>query len=119
MTRKPLALAAITTATRLLAPVPHADKQADAMDVMEGCLEFVDHDGAQGAQIIAHSAARDCLGYLRRTMGKASEDMVPFEEAYASTDWSAYERMPMFPFANRMNAYNTYLLMEQEGLRGK
>jgi len=27
--------------------------------------------------------------------------------------------MPMFQFANRMNAYNTYLLMEQEGLRGK
>lgn len=62
---------------------------------------------------------RDYLGYLRSTMGKASEEMVPFEEAYASTDWSAWAHMPMFPFANRMNAYNTYLLMEQEGLRGK
>ncbi|MCY1541859.1 hypothetical protein D9M68_775680 [compost metagenome] len=62
---------------------------------------------------------RDYLGYLRSTMGKASEEMVPFEEAYASTNWSAWENMPMFQFANRMNAYNTYLLMEQEGLRGK
>ncbi|HSV47886.1 MAG TPA: MBL fold metallo-hydrolase [Ramlibacter sp.] len=62
---------------------------------------------------------RDYLGYLRSTMGKASNEMVPFEEAYASTDWSAWEHMPMFPFANRMNAYNTYLLMEQEGLKGK
>jgi len=25
--------------------------------------------------------------------------------------------MPMFQFANRMNAYNTYLLMEQEGMK--
>lgn len=62
---------------------------------------------------------RDYLGHLRRTMGQASSDMQPFDEAYAQTDWSAYEHMPMFPFANRMNAYNTYLLMEQEGMRGK
>jgi glyoxylase-like metal-dependent hydrolase (beta-lactamase superfamily II) len=62
---------------------------------------------------------RDYLNYLRKTMGQASQDMVPFEEAYSRTDWSAYEHMPMFPFANRMNAYNTYLLMEQEGMPGR
>jgi hypothetical protein len=33
-------------------------------------------------------------------------------------DWSACVSVPMFKFANRMNAYNTYLLMEQEGLKG-
>jgi hypothetical protein len=27
--------------------------------------------------------------------------------------------MPMFRFANRMNAYNTYLLMEKESLGGR
>ena len=41
----PLALAAFTAATLLLAPAAHADKQADAVDVMEGYLEFVDYGG--------------------------------------------------------------------------
>ncbi len=40
-----LALAALTAATLLLAPAAHADKQADAVDVMEGYLEFVDYGG--------------------------------------------------------------------------
>lgn len=62
---------------------------------------------------------RDYLGYLRKTMGQAAQDMVSFDEAYQRTDWSAFEQMPMFQFANRMNAYNTYLLMEQEGLTGR
>lgn len=60
---------------------------------------------------------RGYLGYLRKTMGQATQDMQPFEEAYKATDWSTYEHMPMFQFANRMNAYNTYLLMEQEGMK--
>ncbi len=58
---------------------------------------------------------RDYLAYLRATMGRAARDMTPFEEAYAATDWSAYEALPLFKVANRMNAYNTYLLMEHEG----
>lgn len=62
---------------------------------------------------------RDYLNYLRTTMGRAAKDLVPFEEAYSSTDWSTFEPMPMFRFANRMNAYNTYLLMEEESLRGR
>ena len=40
-----LALAAFTAAGLLLAPAAHADKQADAVDVMEGYLEFVDYGG--------------------------------------------------------------------------
>jgi len=59
---------------------------------------------------------RDYLKHLRSTMARAVEDFVPFEEAYATTDWSAFEATPMFNFANRMNAYNTYLLLEQESL---
>jgi len=47
-------------------------------------------------------------------MGKAAADMVPFEEAYRQTDWRRFENLPLFKSANRMNAYNTYLLMEQE-----
>ncbi len=62
---------------------------------------------------------RDYLRHLRSTMARAVEDFVPFEEAYAATDWSAFEHTPMFNFANRMNAYNTYLLLEEEALRQK
>lgn len=56
---------------------------------------------------------RDYLQFLRDTMGRAAADMQPFDEAYAGTDWRAYEHLPLFKAANRMNAYNTYLLMER------
>ena len=58
---------------------------------------------------------RDYLAYLRKTMGAAARDMEPFEEAYKRTDWSRFETLPLFGAANRINAYNTYLLMEREG----
>jgi glyoxylase-like metal-dependent hydrolase (beta-lactamase superfamily II) len=57
---------------------------------------------------------RDYLIFLREAMGRAAKDMEPFESAYTSTDWSKFEKMPLFKSANRMNAYNTYLLMEHE-----
>ena len=57
---------------------------------------------------------RDYLVYLRKTMGKAALDMTPFNEAYKATDWSQFEHLPLFNAANRMNAYNTYLLMEHD-----
>ncbi len=58
---------------------------------------------------------RDYLQYLRERMGRAAAEMEPFDEAYARTDWSAFEHLPLFRAANRINAYNTYLLMEQQG----
>ena len=57
---------------------------------------------------------RDYLVYLRARMGKAVEDFVPFEEAYAKTDWSRFAKVPAFDAANHVNAYGTYLLMERE-----
>jgi glyoxylase-like metal-dependent hydrolase (beta-lactamase superfamily II) len=51
----------------------------------------------------------DYLTYLRSTMGKAVNDMELFDEAYAATDWSRFDKLPLFRVANRMNAYNTYL----------
>ena len=57
---------------------------------------------------------RDYLAYLRQTMGEAARNMEPFEEVYARTDWSRFAKLPLFGAANRINAYNTYLLMEQE-----
>lgn len=57
---------------------------------------------------------RDYLIYLRTTMGQAAKNLEPFEEAYKATDWSPFEHLPLFRVANRMNAYNTYLLLEHE-----
>lgn len=57
---------------------------------------------------------RDYLQYLREQMGQAARDLIPFEEAYEKTDWSKYASLPAFNDANRVNAYNQYLRMEQE-----
>jgi len=57
---------------------------------------------------------RDYLSYLRESMGRAARELEPFEDAYRKTDWSRFEKLPLFQAANRMNAYNTYLLMEHE-----
>ena len=59
---------------------------------------------------------REYLIYLRERMGAAVQEFVPFEEAYAETDWSRFSHLPAFNAANRRNAYNTYLLMEREAL---
>ena len=58
---------------------------------------------------------RDYLAYLRETMGRAARNLEPFDDAYAAADWSRFEQLPLFRAANRMNAYNTYLLMERAG----
>jgi len=57
---------------------------------------------------------RDYLVHLRATMGEAARNLEPFEDAYQAADWSRFEKLPLFRVANRMNAYNTYLLMEHE-----
>jgi len=59
---------------------------------------------------------REYLLYLRQTMGEAARNLVPFDEAYAAADWSRFEEIPAFQAANRINAYGTYLGMEQEVL---
>jgi glyoxylase-like metal-dependent hydrolase (beta-lactamase superfamily II) len=56
---------------------------------------------------------RDYLLHLRQSMGEAARNLEPFDEAYARADWSRFQHLPLFQAANRMNAYNTYLLMEQ------
>ena len=57
---------------------------------------------------------REYLIYLRTTMGQAAKNLEPFDEAYKATDWTGFEHLPLFRVANRMNAYNTYLLLEHE-----
>jgi glyoxylase-like metal-dependent hydrolase (beta-lactamase superfamily II) len=58
---------------------------------------------------------RDYLAFLRAQMGEAARELVPFEEAYEAVDWSRYRDLPAFEEANRVNAYNQYLRLEQEG----
>ena len=59
-------------------------------------------------------STRDYLVYLRSVMGPAARNLEPFEDAYLAADWSRFESLPLFGVANRMNAFNTYLLMERE-----
>ncbi|TAL83343.1 MAG: MBL fold metallo-hydrolase [Rhodanobacter sp.] len=59
---------------------------------------------------------RDYLVFLRQQMGLAVQNFVPFDDAYKHVDWSRFEAEPTFNAANRRNAYNVYLQMEQESL---
>jgi glyoxylase-like metal-dependent hydrolase (beta-lactamase superfamily II) len=52
------------------------------------------------------------LLFLRAAMGQAVDQLVPFSEAYAATDWTGFEELPAFAEANRRNAYSVYLEME-------
>lgn len=52
------------------------------------------------------------LLFLRAAMGQAVDQLVPFSEAYAVTDWTGFEDLPAFAGANRRNAYSVYLEME-------
>lgn len=60
----------------------------------------------------ALSFTRDYLTFLHDSMNEAVENLVPFDEAYKSLDWSRYENLPAF-VANRVNAYYVYLKLEE------
>lgn len=74
------------------------------------------HGSSSSTPVEDLKLTRDYLKFVRQAMGKAVKDFVPFDEAYEKTDWSQFSRLPAFLDANRANAYNTYLLMEREGL---
>lgn len=74
------------------------------------------HGAASSTPVADLKLTRDYLIFVRQAMGKAVQDFVPFDEAYAQTDWSRFSKLPAFLDANRANAYNTYLLMERESL---
>jgi glyoxylase-like metal-dependent hydrolase (beta-lactamase superfamily II) len=71
--------------------------------------------GEASTQAVSDMAlTRAYLTHLRTSMAKAAKNMDPFDQAYDNTDWSAFEKVPLFGVLNRVNAYNTYLLMERE-----
>lgn len=53
------------------------------------------------------------LSLLKNKMQTATANWVPFAEAYSKIDWSDYKHLPAFEAANRRNAYNVFLFMEQ------
>jgi glyoxylase-like metal-dependent hydrolase (beta-lactamase superfamily II) len=57
---------------------------------------------------------RDYLVFVRKAMEQAARDLEPFDDAYLATDWSRYENIPLFNAANRMNAYNIYISIQNE-----
>jgi glyoxylase-like metal-dependent hydrolase (beta-lactamase superfamily II) len=100
--------------------------QADSrrwIESLDRLLEFrpkliIPGHGAVSSEAVADlELTRDYLVYLRQSMGEAARNLEPFDEAYAKADWSRFEHMPLFRAANRMNAYNTFLLMEQQSDR--
>jgi len=60
---------------------------------------------------------RDYLVYLHSQIAAAFDEGLDFEAAYQRIDWSRYAVLPAFEAANRRNAYQTYLNVEQEALQ--
>ena len=90
-------------------------KALDALLALDAAVIVPGHGPVSTSAREDMQLTRDYLIHLRITMGGAAKNLDPFEEAYAAADWSRFEKLPLFRVANRMNAYNTYLLMEQEG----
>ena len=63
---------------------------------------------------MAISATRNYLAKIRNVMAAAVENLDDFAETYAKTDWSEFEKLPAFEEANRRNAYQVFLSMEEE-----
>ncbi len=62
---------------------------------------------------------RQYLNFVRQEMARAVDELMSFEEAYETIDWSRFEQLPAFAGANRINAYNVFLQMEQQALNAK
>jgi len=54
------------------------------------------------------------LAFVRENMHSAVENMDSFDEVYEGIDWSEFEQLPAFGAANRRNAYQVYLSIENE-----
>jgi glyoxylase-like metal-dependent hydrolase (beta-lactamase superfamily II) len=59
---------------------------------------------------------RRYIAFLRERMERAVHELIPFDEVYAGIDWSEFEGLPAFAEANRRNAYQVYLSLEEESL---
>lgn len=101
--------------------VGNADSKAwlrtfQLIDAMRPLIVVPGHGSVSTDPSSDSQLTRNYLLFLREQMGKAVADMIDFDTAYQSTDWSAFSSYPAFAEANRLNAYGTYLLMERESL---
>lgn len=86
-------------------------KQMDSSDLV---ALVPGHGPHQAMPVKAVGLTYHYLSYLREKMGAAVDELMPFDEAYAATDWSEYSDLPAFDAANRRNAYQVYLSMQNE-----
>ena len=54
------------------------------------------------------------LSLLKNKMQVAVDNWTPFATAYSQIDWGDYMFLPAFDAANRKNAYNVFLFLEQQ-----
>jgi glyoxylase-like metal-dependent hydrolase (beta-lactamase superfamily II) len=72
------------------------------------------HGGVAAKPNEAIGLTRRYLSFLREQMDQAVNEMIPFDEVYAGIDWSEFKDLPAFSEANRRNAYQVYLSLEEE-----
>ena len=89
----------------------------DALIARSPAVLVPGHGPISTAPVDDLALTRDYLKHLRESMAEAAQNLEPFDEAYRRTVWSRFEALPLFGLANRMNAYNTYLLLEREASR--
>jgi len=59
---------------------------------------------------------RRYLAYMRKIFSAGVEELMSFDEIYASADWSEFAGLPAFDEGNRINAYQVFLSLENEML---
>jgi hypothetical protein len=69
-----------------------------------------------GADIAVRRNDARLLVDPRRERFAAFDEGLDFEAAYRRIDWSRFAGLPAFDVANRRNAYQTYLNVEQDAL---
>ena len=74
------------------------------------------HGPASTNAVADLALTRDYLAYLRAQISAAFDEGLDFEAAYRRIDWSRFAALPAFEAANRRNAYQAYLNVEQEAL---
>ncbi len=63
-----------------------------------------------------NSAIKETLNYLKTVRSKMQftvDEMMSFDEAYDSIDWSEFENIPAFKSAHRINVFGIYLSLEE------
>lgn len=88
------------------------------MEVSQLAALIPGHGPAAKHPAQAITATRQYLEKIRNEMGSAVINMDDFATVYNNVDWGDFKNLPAFEEANRRNAYQVYLSMEEE-LRDK